>query len=140
MSVGADAIKRRLEKAEREVAEHKIKAQMMTDRYHVQCDLLRNDAESAKKAKAERFRLEQDRMIAEANELKNRCQEAGARADAAAERGKIIADQMAEARRNVEDKAAMMREMEALRLQVSELMEKGSKGGDGGQSQGARSW
>ena len=68
----------------------------------VNADLVRGDAERSRQADAQKFREIQERMAAEAKAFQERVQEAESKADLEnAERGRIIAEQIGMAQKNV---------------------------------------
>ena len=85
---------------------------LSTEQHVCRCDVLRGDTENKVHAEEGRLKAEKERSVAEASQLKGRCREAEARADAADERGKLVAAEAADARRSMGEEARMIWEME----------------------------
>ena len=89
---------------------------------NVSADLVKSDAERVRQADAQKFRENQERMVAETKAIQDRVQEAESKADLeSAERGKIVADYIGMAQRSAEEKAALRQEAEDLKDMVESL-------------------
>ena len=98
------------------------KPKRLADCMNVSADLVKSDAERVRQADAQKFRENQERMVAETKAIQDRVQEAESKADLeSAERGKIVAEQIGMAKRSVEEKAAFRQEAEDLKDIVKSL-------------------